>query len=142
MARSGPRVLLDSEHATVWYHPDGRIVHHKFHKPLSGAAFRSVLETGAAMFEKHGATKWLSDDRANGALHPDDSAWAMNEWSPRVVKAGWKQWAIVMPEQVLGKLNMKRFINMYSELGVAVQTFEEPDAALEWLRRPVIAPAT
>lgn len=136
MARSTPRVLLDTEFATVWYHPDGKIVHHQFHKPLAGEPFREVLNTGAQMFEKHGARKWLSDDRANGALHPDDSAWAMNEWSPRVVKAGWEHWAIVMPEQVLGKLNMKRFINMYSDLGVTVRVFSDPDEALAWLKRP------
>jgi hypothetical protein len=131
-----PRVLLDSEHATVWYHTDCKVVHHKFHKPIGGDAFRAVLNTGAGVFEKHAARKWLSDDRANGALHPDDAAWAIEEWSPRVVKAGWEHWAIVMPDAALGRINMKRFVNRYADLGVTVRIFDDPDEALVWLRKP------
>jgi SpoIIAA-like len=129
-----PRVLIENEYATLWYHADGRIVHHKVHKPIQGPPFREMLTRGAELFEKNGAQKWLSDDRGNAALHPDDSKWASEIWSARVVAAGWRAWAIVMPEQVLGKLNMKRFISMYADQGVEVQIFTDPDAALRWLR--------
>ncbi len=130
-----PRQVIDDEYATLWYHPEGKIVHHRIKKPVSGAPFRAVLSSGLELFRRHGAHKWLSDDRLNGALHPDDSKWAMEDWSKAVVAAGWERWAIVMPEHVLGRLNMKRFINLYSEMGVAVELFGDPDEALEWLRK-------
>jgi hypothetical protein len=135
LTQGQPRVIIENEFVTLWYHPDGKIVHHKIHKVgITSAAFREALTTGAEFFERNGACKWLSDNRFNGALHPDDSSWAVNEWSKRVIKAGWELWAIVMPEPVLGKLAMKRFINMYSDLGVVVETFPDPTPALAWLK--------
>jgi len=127
-------VLIQTERATLEYVPDGNIVHHRILQPLQGPAFRELLNKGAELFEKRGVRKWLSDDRGNGALHPDDAQWGLSEWSPRVIRAGWKWWAIVMPDAALGRINMKRFINKYRDDGVTVEIFDDPSAALAWLR--------
>jgi hypothetical protein len=59
----------------------------------------------------------------------------MNTWSPRVLKAGWKQWAVVLPQKVLGQMNMQRFIDMYKERGLEVRAFTDPAPALAWLEK-------
>ena len=138
---SSPVTVLNNEFATVWYHPDGKIVHHQFHKFIFGQAFRDVLTRGAEIFEQYGANKWLSDDRSNSALPADDSEWAINTWNPRVLNSGWTHWAVVMPEKVIGQMNMQRFIEMYSEMGVTVKAFTDPDEALAWLKSEEKAPA-
>lgn len=127
------QVLIDNEYATLWYHPDKKIVHHAFKKWVPSPVFRDVLTKGADAFERYGAQKWLSDDRGNGAIHPDDSEWSFSAWTPRVVDCGWKYWAVVMPEKALGKMNMRQWIKMYSDMGVEVQTFSDPAEALKWL---------
>ena len=99
------------------------------------------MTRGVELFERHGASKWLSDDRGNGALHPDDGKWAMEVWSNRTVAAGWKYWAIVMPDAALGRANMRRFIREYADRGVDVKIFENPQEALEWLKDPAIVVA-
>jgi hypothetical protein len=137
---SEPIVVLENQYATVWYHPDGKIVHHQFHKFIYGEAFRSVLNSGAEIFEKYGAQKWLSDDRNNSALPADDAKWATEVWNPRVRAAGWKYWAIVMPEKVVGQMNMQRFIQISLEMGVIVRVFSTPDEALAWLKNPETVP--
>jgi len=141
MKDSNVRTIIENEHATLVYHVREKIVHHTFHKPLAGADFREILLRGVEFFERNGACKWLSDDRGNGALHPDDGKWAMEVWSARTVKAGWKYWAIVMPDAALGRANMRRFIREYADRGVDVKIFETPVAALEWLVDPSIAVA-
>jgi hypothetical protein len=125
--------ILDTEYATLWYYPEPKIVHHMFRKFIYGQEFRQVLEKGLEIFLQHGAQKWLSDDRNNSALPTADSEWGINEWSPKVVSAGWKYWAIVMPDKVVGQMNMQRFIEIYAKQGVAVQIFDDPDEALKWL---------
>jgi len=125
--------VLDNEYATLWYHPETKIVHHQFHKPISGQAFRDILNRGVEVFQEYGANKWLSDDRENSALPPEDGDWGTNDWTPRVVAAGWKYWAIVMPRKLIGQMNMQHFIKANSEQGVTVQIFSEPDEALQWL---------
>ena len=125
--------VIDNDHASLWFHPRKKIVHHQFHQFVHGQYFREPLEKGAELFEKYGAKKWLSDDRGNGALSKEDSDWALGVWQPRVMKAGWKFWAIVMPEKVIGQMNMRQWAKTYSENGIEVQIFSDPDEAMAWL---------
>ena len=126
-------MIRDTEYATLWYDAEHKIVHHQFHKFIYGEEFRQVLEDGLEIFKKNSAHKWLSDDRKNSTLTTEDTEWAQKDWFPRVFDAGWKFWAIVMPDKVVGKLNMKRFIDTYSQQGLAIDIFDNPDEALKWL---------
>jgi hypothetical protein len=126
--------IIDNEFATLVYHSDTKIVHHTFHKPISGVEFRKVLNTGAETLQKYGASKWLSDDRGNIALPPDDTEWSKKDWFPRAVKAGWKFWALVVPQDIMARMNLKEFIDEYHEQGLVVKVFTTPDDALQWLR--------
>jgi hypothetical protein len=129
-----PTIVLDNEFVTMWYYPEDKIVHHQFHKFMYGQAFRDALSTGADIFEKNGARKWLSDDRANSALPQEDADWGRQNWTPRVMKAGWKYWALIMPEKMVGQMSMQRFIKEFGEQGVTVKVFSDPDEALKWLK--------
>ncbi len=126
--------IIDNDYVTMWHYPEDKIIHHKFHKFIHGDKFRDVLNKGVEIFEEQNANKWLSDDRENSALPKDDGIWAMTEWSPRVMKAGWKYWAIVMPDKVMGQTNMNQFMKLYIDQGLVVTVFEDPDEALEWLQ--------
>jgi hypothetical protein len=125
--------LIDNEYVTLWYHPETKIVHHQFHKYIYGQEFRNVLETGLKVFKEKGAQKWLSDDRNNSALPAEDGAWGQQDWTPRMLEAGWKYWAIVLPQKVIGQMNMQRFIEDNAGLGLTMQAFTDPDEALKWL---------
>ncbi len=125
--------VLENEYASLWYHPEAKVVHHQFHKYMFGDAFRSVLTTGVEVMKKNGAHKWLSDDRNNSALSPEDTDWGLTVWTPQVMAAGWRYWAVVLPEKAVGQMNMKRFIEDYSTRGIKVQVFSDPDKALKWL---------
>jgi hypothetical protein len=131
-----PIVVIESDAVHMEYDPENGILHHQFRKHVWGSMFRDALNRGLEVLVEHGGNKWLSDDRANAALSQDDTDWAMNDWFPRVKKAGWKYWAIVLPEHVIGQMNMKRFISTYSGKGLVVQVFDNPASALQWLKKP------
>jgi hypothetical protein len=130
---TGRVTLIDNEDVSLWYHAETKIVHHELRRFVYGEKFREVLEKGLAEFKQHGACKWLSDDRGNGPLKPADADWALHDWAPRVMAAGWKYWAVVMPEKVLGQMNMRRWIDTYAEAGVTAMAFSDPVKALKWL---------
>lgn len=94
--------LFKTEAMTVWFHPEDKIIHHKFHKFIHGTPFRSGLTRASEALRDRGATKWLSDDRANSALSQEDTEWAMNTWLPQAVANGFKHWAVVLPEKIVG----------------------------------------
>jgi len=125
--------LLDTDYATLWYYPEGKIVRHQFNKFIHGEHFRGVLETGLQALQQHGAAKWLSDDRRNSAIPTSDLTWTFEDWSPRCIQAGWKHWAVIMPTKTGGQMTMERTIKQYAEMGVEVQIFDDPDEALAWL---------
>ena len=81
----------------VWCYPRKRIIHHQMRGPVLGRVFREALTAGVLAMNTHWCSKWLSDDRLNGALLPDDLKWAEEVWFPSAASAGWKYWALVMP---------------------------------------------
>ncbi len=127
------QTVIDNESVTLMYHPEPGIVHHVFHKFVRGETFRAPLRQGCELLKKNHGTKWLSDDRGNSALSPDDTTWAQTVWFPEVKAAGWKYWAVVLPEKVVGKLNMKEWVRLYQGLGIDSQVFDDPDKAMTWL---------
>ncbi len=134
MRRQAVETVLETDAVLLRYHVADKIVHHELRRFVHGAELRQVLLKGLELFERHGASKWLSDDRGNGPLKPADEQWARTEWFPQVKAAGWKYWAVVLPEKVLGQMNMKRWIELYAAEGIEARAFLDPDEALTWIR--------
>lgn len=126
-------VVFESEHMSVWWHPEQRLIYHQMHKYCLGEAFRAGMTAGTQAMQRHRAISWLSDDRLNGPLPDDDEQWAGAHWFHQTKAAGWKYWAMVLPERAVGKLNVKRFIEVSRKRGIEAQSFVTPAPALEWL---------
>lgn len=126
-------VIIDNDFATLQYHPEAKIVHHKFHKFMFGQPFRDVMLKGLEVFKENDCQKWLSDDRGNPVMNPRDKAWGDANWAPNVIAAGWKYWALVMPEKVVGQMSMQQMVEQFRQIGIAVYVTDDPDKALQWL---------
>jgi hypothetical protein len=126
-------IILENEHARLVFHTGSKIVHHRILKFTDGDAFRNLLLAGTAILQKHGACKWLSDDRLQSALPQSDITWADTIWFPKTAEAGWKFWALVLPENVIGQMNLKRILRINGERGVTTQTFTDDYEAMRWL---------
>lgn len=127
--------VIDNEYATLMYYPDQKIVRHKFHKPIGGTTFRNIVDSGIALLQEHQAKKWLSDDRANSVFSDEDNAWIYNDWLPRAVQAGWKHWALIVPESTAARMNMKELVESFYERGVQIMVFTDPEEGMRWLER-------
>ena len=125
--------LYKNEYVKLRYHPKPRVIHHEILKLPPSDVFRTMLTKGAECLEQNEAKKWLSNDTRNILVAPEDFQWGDNVWAPRVIKAGFKYWAIVMPKQAVAKLQMHRFCREYRERGVAVELFQMVHAAMKWL---------
>ena len=130
----GEKMILENENISVWYHDDLKIIHHKFHKFTSGGILKEALNKELEAMRKYGITKVLSDDKENPIMKKEDMAWTASVWRPAMISAGWKFWAIVLPELIAGQMALKKIISEYAETGVTVQAFTDSNAALEWLK--------
>lgn len=127
------QTVIDNDYASLKVYPDKKIVHHEFKKFFFGDNFKNFMMDAADVFIKHACNKWLSDDRGNSAIRQEDLQWAQENWEPKILKAGWKYWAIIMPEKAIGQMNMKKIIERYKQKGIIVNAFSSTEAALSWL---------
>ncbi len=125
--------IIDNEYMGLWFHPVSKIVHHKIKATLPKGEFERLLSTGAEYMEKHRAEKWLSDDSNLVVLTQEENKWGDTVWAPRVIKAGFKYWAVVLPTSAVGSLQVKRFIKEYRDRGVTVEAFDSVEDAINWL---------
>ena len=127
------QIAIDNEYVTLLYNPEAAVVHHAFHQLPRSACFRETLTSGCELMRRNGGAKWLSDDRRIVALTPDDSQWLVAVWYPMAVAAGWKHWAVVRSEKVVGRLNLRQWVERYTGFGLNVRVFDDPTQAMEWL---------
>ena len=128
------KVIFENDYVTLYYYPEAKIVHHILHKFAYGEEFRRYMEMGLDLLKTNGAKKWISDNRHHSALPTEDLQWSMNDWFFRAFDAGWRYWAMVMPDKVAGQLSMKRLIKEYNDRGMTIKIVESADEALEWLQ--------
>ncbi|MEL6309849.1 MAG: hypothetical protein AAFR81_21015 [Chloroflexota bacterium] len=124
---------IDTHSVVLNYDAVNGIVHHQFQKPVDSQTFRETLTVGAELLIANNATKWLSDDRKNSALSDADSAWAIDEWAPQMIKHGWQHWALVVPEDAAGRQSLVNHVFSYTQRGLNVRVFTDADQALAWL---------
>ena len=127
--------IVDNEFATLIVYPGRKIVHHRFKKFIFGEAFQDIMTKGADLFIQYNCTKWLSDDRENTAFRQEDIKWSQKFWEKRILEAGWKHWALVMPKKAVGQIAMKEIIDRNKGMGVTVEIFNNPTQAMEWLEK-------
>ncbi|MEM6280890.1 MAG: hypothetical protein AAF787_01750 [Chloroflexota bacterium] len=125
--------VIDNEHVVLYYHQHTKIIHHVYQPTIHGEYIKEQLNRGVELLKEHGAQKWLSDNHLFNDLPAEDSEWINTVWLPAAIEAGWKYWALVVPETDMGRMNMVQFINTFSEMGVKARVFVDPDKAMEWL---------
>jgi len=127
--------VLDTEFATLWCYREVGIVHHRIKRLASeqGDELRALLQAGLDQLVQNDCRGWLSDNREGGRMRPEIEAWAKTVWQPQAIRAGWRTWAIVLPELTVSQLNMQRFAQDYSANGIETSLFSDPDRAMEWL---------
>jgi hypothetical protein len=126
--------LMQNEYVSLWYHPDDKIVHHRYEKYADSESHRAMLLRGLECLERNQATKWLSDDRNHVVVREEDAVWGAKVWTPRAIRAGFRYWAIVLPVAAIGKLNLSRLGEEHAKQGVTVKMFTDINSAFAWLR--------
>ena len=125
--------VVKNEFVTLQYLHEQKMLYHIVHKPVDEEIFKSALNTGVEMLGKNKIGKWLSDDRKNGPFSQAFSEWAINDWIPHAIEAGWQYWANVVPEDLEAAGTLMPFIEVLQEKGLRMGIFTHTEKAVEWL---------
>lgn len=126
-------VIYQNDYITVEYDPDQGMIQHVIHKPIEDKMFMEALDAGTAALKEHKATKWLSDDRKNGPLSDTLLKWSHDDWQPRTIAAGWKYWAVIVPDELIAAGTLVPVIDALFEHGLTMLAFSDPDRARKWI---------
>jgi hypothetical protein len=126
-------IIFDSPYATLWYHPESNIIHHKFHKSIYGQDYRDFFLLGTQTLKEHGAQKWLSDDQGNSLAGNEELQWGKEVWFPKTIEAGWKYWAIVQNKNTLGQVITEKLVKEFGSHGIETRYFTDINEAMLWL---------
>jgi hypothetical protein len=125
--------IFEEDYANLYYYPEEKIVYHEFKPSIGGEGLKNTLNTGTELLRKHNAKKWLSDNRAIEAHTEEETKWINTHWLPDAIKAGWKVWALVVPQSVMARINMTEFVESFYEKGVRIMVFVDSEEAFDWL---------
>jgi hypothetical protein len=74
-----------------------------------GETYRAALDRSLELVRQHHARRWLGDMlEASGVMSQEDSDWLARDWFPRLLAAGGRRFAVVMPPQTLAAMQMNR----------------------------------
>lgn len=128
--------IVDNEFYTAWVIPEYRMISHVWHKHCKGDTWRNNITSAADAFEKHNCIRWLSDDRRFlGTLDPEDWKWGDIHFSARCQAAGWKYFAMVLPESGMAKISIRAVCNAFASHGVETEAFTDYAKAFSWIIR-------
>lgn len=127
------QVILDNDDALVCYYPSGGYLHHTIKQPVKGPRLTVITDAALNFLVENHVTKWLSDDRLNHELAPEDIERGAQFFGPTAAHAGWKYWALVVPHSIDGRASLLALACILNELGVKLRVFVEVEPAREWL---------
>ncbi len=99
------------------------------------AEFSGLLDAEVKALENHSGSKLLADCRRQRVLNPADQDRADEEWVPRVLDAGLKRFAVVLPESEMAAAHLRDRLGKVSKTAMQIDYFTTVEEAREWLAR-------
>ncbi len=97
------------------------------------AEFSALLDAEVRALQDHHGSRLLADCRRQRVLKPADQDRADRVWLPRVLAAGLKRFAIVLPVSALAAMNLRDRLGKVSNDPLEVGFFGTVADARQWL---------
>ncbi|MEO1286902.1 MAG: hypothetical protein AAFV93_03980 [Chloroflexota bacterium] len=126
-------VIVTDENMHLEYLEDSAIYLERFKTELELDLMRKALPIAREEIDKHQFTRWITDARAISGMSPEAAQWILTEWLPNMQDTTWRYWALVVPEALVGRMQMMQFMQAVSDLGIQIRTFTTMEDAQDWV---------
>ncbi len=127
-------ILYTTKNGQVEWLETDKVVVKTFSGFIYGDEMQNAFNAGLEAVKKNRGSKWLSDNRGLKPYRQEDIKWINEVWFPQMLKAGWKYWAVLEPENILGQASMKNFLDHYQQMGITLRVFHTMEDGLAWLK--------
>lgn len=97
-----------------------------------GDVYRTLLNQTIELLKKYSTAKLLGDTSQSEVISVEDQDWSNNNWAKRAVEAGLRYNAIVLSEDIFGRLSIESIVD--NAKVVKVKYFDNVHSAKEWLQ--------
>jgi hypothetical protein len=127
------RDLENNPICTVSYDPDIPCLVVKWKQYATSTQLRYIHECLVRLIKTHRVSKILGDDMDLVSIAAIDHNWIVHNWMPRAIAAGLKSAASIKPRAHFGQISVDRILSIVP-VGLAIQSFDNFEAARNWLR--------
>jgi hypothetical protein len=122
--------------AVMWWNATSRAVHVEWQGWADPAEFAAALEAGLSALSEHRASRWLADCRDMKTIQQSDQDWLDRNWFPRMIAAGLRRMALVIPKSGLAMTNLEDIISRVPADKIDAEFFATVAEAESWISRP------
>jgi hypothetical protein len=126
--------------AFLKWDPMAGAVHIEWQGRTDSIEFAQVLEAGLGALKQYHGTRWLADCRRMKTIAQSDQDWVDRSWFPRMLAAGLRRMAVLMPRSSLARVNVEDILDKVSGTKLEVAYFASIEEARQWLTRPRTLP--
>ena len=106
------------------------------------AEFAAANDALILALKQHGGSRALGDCRDMRVIKQSDQEWVSRDWIPRILAAGLRRMALVIPKSGLAMMNVQEIMSRVPGTKLDVAYFGTIEEARDWLSRPhTITPA-
>ena len=100
------------------------------------AEFAAALEAGLSALSEHRGSRWLADCRNMKTIQQSDQEWIDKSWFPRIIAAGLRRMALVIPKSGLATTTLEDIVSRVPADKIDVAFFATVAEAEGWISLP------
>ena len=104
------------------------------------AEFRAANDALIHVISTYGSSRILGDSRRIKVIQKSDQEWVNDDWFPRILAAGLRRMALVIPQSGLAKMNIDDMVSRVPGSQLDLAYFSTLDGARNWLVAPASVP--
>ena len=126
--------------AVLKWDPGSGAVYIEWQGWADSTEFALLLEAGLRALKEYHGSRWLADCRNMKTIEESDQEWLDRSWFPRMLAAGLRRMAVLMPRNALAKINVEDILGKVPGTKLEVAYFATVAEARAWLTRPATNP--
>lgn len=125
----------DAPYVNVQADPGTGLVTIRWKNYAASGTYRATLNLVVDWIAAYKLKYFLTDQRRRGAILHDDEMWLVNDWAPRMAKAGLERAAVVQSQDFFNRAAVNRFVQtVLPTVSYPIGNFLHEEDALHWLR--------
>lgn len=128
--------ILEKDYITIEQIKEQNAIVLHWHENPTSAELKFALNTARDFVKVNNVTNWVANTAKLGVVSDEDQEWVNNEWFPTLLKAGIKNMAIVVAQNIFGQMSIEEIMGtLNAETGFESRYFNNLEEAITWIEQ-------